>query len=183
MPRLYLVRHGRPAATFGGSADAALDPVGVAQAEALADRLAPLGPLAIVVSPLRRTRETAAPLERRWSAARVEPAVGEIPTPDDVPLTTRGPWLRSVMTRRWADVDPPLRQWRDHVLDALVALPASTVVVSHFVAINVAVGAATTDDRVISFSPDHCSVTVVEVEGGALRLVERGAEGTAARPI
>ena len=183
MPRLYLVRHGRPTATFGGSADAGLDPVGVAQAEAMADRLAPLGPLGIVVSPLRRTRETAAPLERRWSAARVEPAVGEIPTPPDVPFTARGPWLRSVMTRKWADVDPSLRQWRDRVLGTLTALPASTVVVSHFVAINVAVGAATADERVISFSPDHCSVTVVEVEGGRLRLVERGAEGTAARPI
>ena len=183
MPRLYLVRHGRPAATFADSADAGLDDVGLAQAEAMAERLAPLGPLAIVVSPLRRTRETAAPLERRWSAARVEPAVGEIPTPSGVPFASRGPWLRGVMTRKWSQVEPALRQWRDRVLTALATLPASTVVVSHYVAINAAVGAATADDRVISFSPDHCSVTVVDVEAGHLRLVDRGAEGATARPM
>jgi broad specificity phosphatase PhoE len=50
------------------------------------------------------------------------------------------------------------------------------VVFSHFVAINVAVGEATGDDRVTVFSPDHCSVTVLDVVDGTLRLVERGAE-------
>ena len=82
MPRLYLVRHGRPEATFSQAPDAGLDKTGRAQAEAVAERLAPLGPLPIVVSPLRRTRETAAPLERRWACSgRIEPAVGEIPSP------------------------------------------------------------------------------------------------------
>ena len=183
MPRLYLVRHGRPAGTFADSPDAGLDPAGVVQAETLAARLGPLGPLAIVVSPLRRTRETATPLERRWGAGRVEPAVGEIPTPAHVPFASRGEWLRSVMTGKWSDVEPSLRGWRDTVIAALLALPESTVVVSHFVAINAAVGAATADDRVISFSPDHCSVTVLDLEAGHLRLVERGADGTAARPM
>jgi broad specificity phosphatase PhoE len=183
VPRLYLVRHGRPAGTFADASDAGLDPIGVAQAEAMAGRLGPLGPLPIVVSPLRRTRETAAPLERRWSAARVEPAVGEIPTPAHVPFTARGDWLRSVMAGAWRDVDPALRLWRDRVLAALAALPESAVVVSHFVAINVAVGAATGDDRVASFSPDHCSVTVLDVGAGRLRLVQRGADGVAARPM
>jgi broad specificity phosphatase PhoE len=183
VPRLYLVRHGRPAGTFTDASDAGLDSAGVAQAEAMAGRLGPLGPLSIVVSPLRRTRETAAPLERRWGAGRVEPAVGEIPTPAHVALTSRGAWLRSVMTGTWRDVDPGLRDWRDRVLGALVTLPQSAVVVTHFVAINAAVGAATADDRVMSFSPDHCSVTVLEVDGGRLRLVERGADGAAARPM
>lgn len=183
MPRLYLVRHGRPAGTFADASDAGLDATGVAQAEAMAGRLGPLGPLPIVVSPLRRTRETAAPLERRWSAGRVEPAVGEIPTPAHVPFAARGEWLRSVMTRAWRDLDPALLLWRDRVLATLVGLSESAVVVSHFVAINAAVGAATRDDRVTSFSPDHCSVTVLDVDGGRLRLVERGADGVAARPM
>ena len=52
----------------------------------------------------------------------------------------------------------------------------SAVIFSHFVAINVAVGEATGDDRVAPFSPDHCSVTVIDVVDGALRLVERGTE-------
>jgi broad specificity phosphatase PhoE len=80
------------------------------------------------------------------------------------------------MKQRWSEVDPWLVDWRSHVLSTLVALPESTVVTSHFVAINVAVGAALGDDRVIAFAPDHCSISVVEVEGGRLRLIERGAE-------
>ena len=176
MPRLYLVRHGRPAGTFADSPDAGLDPAGVVQAETLAARLGPLGPLAIVVSPLRRTRETAAPLERRWGAGRVEPAVGEIPTPAHVPFTSRGEWLRSVMTGKWSDVEPSLRGWRDTVIAALLGLPNSTVVVSHFVAINAVIGAAVGDDRVVIRRLDNCSRTVVEVDGDRLRLVDAGHE-------
>ena len=176
MPRLYLVRHGRPEATFSQAPDAGLDKTGRAQAEAVAERLAPLGPLPIVVSPLRRTRETAAPLERRWACSgRIEPAVGEIPSPMTDP-EARGAWLRAIMTGRWSAVDPGLHAWRDAVIAGLVALPASSVVFSHSIAINVAVGEATADDRVTPFSPDHCSVTVIDVDAGALRLVERGAE-------
>src|SRR5204863_69523 len=82
----YLVRHGKAAASFSEARDPGLDEAGAAQAEAMAERLAPLGPLPIISSPLRRTRETAMPLERRWRfTARVEPAVGEIPSPSDDP--------------------------------------------------------------------------------------------------
>jgi broad specificity phosphatase PhoE len=178
VPRLYLVRHGRPEATFSQAPDAGLDKTGLAQAEAVAERLAPLGPLAIVVSPLRRTRETAAPLERSWACSgRIEPAVGEIPSPDADPAA-RGAWLRRLMEGRWSAVDPGLQAWRHAVLAGLTRLPESTVVFSHFIAINVAVGEATGDDRVMVFSPDHCSVTILDVIDDALRLVERGPEAS-----
>ncbi len=175
--RLYLVRHASPSATFEQARDAGLDPVGLAHAEELAARLAPLGPLPIVVSPLRRTRETAAPLERLWRrSARIEPAVAEIPSPG-LDLAERGVWLRGVMAGRWREVAHDLQAWRQAVVAALAAIPEPSVVVSHYVAINVAVGAAVGDDRVTAFSPDHCSVTVIEVEAGALRLIRRGVEG------
>jgi broad specificity phosphatase PhoE len=178
MVRLYLVRHGRAAGTFAEARDPGLDPAGTAQAEAMAARLAPLGPLAIVASPLRRTRETAAPLERRWRlAARIEPAVAEIPSCEPG-LAERGEWLRSVMARRWSEVSPDLRSWRRGVVEALCAITETSVVVSHYVAINVAVGEAIGDDRVVTFAPDNCSVTTVDVEHGSLRLVERGAEAS-----
>src|SRR6266403_5141475 len=125
---------------------------------------------------LRRTRETAAPLERRWRfTARIEPAVGEIPSPMEDPAA-RGEWLRGVMAGVWSAQADDLKLWRQDVADALLALQRPTIVVTHFVAINVAVGIAEGDDRVIGFAPDHCSVTVLDIEDGALRLVRRGAQ-------
>ena len=91
-------------------------------------------------------------------------------------LPERGAWLRGVMAGRWADVEPALSRWRDSVVAALLALGEPTVVFTHYVAINVAVGRALGDDRVVVFAPDHWSVTVLEIASGALRLVERGAE-------
>jgi broad specificity phosphatase PhoE len=81
-----------------------------------------------------------------------------------------------VTAGRWAAQAPELQAWRRRVVEALGAIREPSVVVSHYIAINVAVGGATGDDRVVSFAPDHCSVTLVEVEDGALRLIERGAE-------
>lgn len=146
----------------------------------MAEHLFPLGPLGLVVSPLRRTRETAAPLERRWGrAGRLEPAVAEIPSPHEG-LADRGEWLRRAMAGRWRDLGPELAAWRRHVVEALVAIGEPAVVVSHFIAINVAVGEALGDDRVVTFAPDHCSITIVDVDGGRFRLVERGPEATTA---
>ena len=77
MSRIYLVRHGRAAAGWGAHVDPGLDDVGRAQAEAMAKQLAAKGPLPLIASPLRRTRETAAALERQWKTeARIEPRVG-----------------------------------------------------------------------------------------------------------
>jgi len=81
------------------------------------------------------------------------------------------------MASRWPEVAPDLRAWRQAVVAALAAIPEPRAVVSHYVAINVAVGAAMGDDRVTVFAPDHCSVTVIEMDEDALRLIERGAEG------
>jgi broad specificity phosphatase PhoE len=174
--RLYLVRHGLAAASFDEAMDPGLDSVGRDQAEAVAARLAPLGPLPIVVSPLRRTRETASAFERQWRlVARIEPPVSEIPSPG-LSLAERRDWLRGVMTSRWPDLGPELLAWRRGVLTTLTGILDDSVVVTHFIAINVAVGEATSDDRVRCFAPDYCSVTTIEVERGAIRLVERGAE-------
>ena len=48
-----------------------LDDLGRAQAVQVAATLATKGPLPILVSPLRRCRETAAPLEALWGTAAV----------------------------------------------------------------------------------------------------------------
>ena len=176
MSRIYLIRHGRAAADWGSHVDPGLDDVGRAQAEAMAGELAPKGPLPLIASPLRRTRETAAALERRWQiGARIEPRVGEIPSPVE-DLAGRAEWLRGIMQRRWPELEEPLQRWREAVIEALRALSEDTIVVSHYVAINVAVANALGDPRVTCFRPDHCSCTVLDVVDRRLVLIELGAQ-------
>ncbi len=173
MPILYLVRHGRAAAGWDRDLDPGLDALGHEQARGLVQQLVPAE---LIVSPLARTRETAAPLAAAWHVEpRIEPRVAEILSPVNE-LEQRGKWLREIATRTWPQLDAPLQQWRGQVLAALAELDRDAVAVTHFIAINIAVGAAVGDERVVNFHPDHCSVTVLRSSGGRLELVRRGAE-------
>jgi broad specificity phosphatase PhoE len=177
MVKLYLVRHGRAEAGFGGAMDPGLDALGREQAEAVAATLGARGPLPILSSPLRRAQETAAPLARLWNCTPViEDAVAEIPSPKGMTLEERVAWLRGLMAGSWRDASPALAEWREHCIATLAAIARDTVIFSHYVAINVAAGVATGDDRVVVFSPDNCSVTVLEADGQTLRLIEKGNE-------
>ena len=196
MTRLYLVRHGRATATFSEHPDPGLDDLGRQQAEATAARLAtvralapgPQGPpgqlsnpMALLSSPLARAVETAAPLLLRWpQPLRIDVRVAEIPTDTSAAmggaLSTRGEWLARIMAGRWRDQSPALQAWVAGVVTCLQELNADTVIFSHFIAINAAVGAATGDDRVVVFRPDNASVTIIDTDGRGLRLIERGDE-------
>jgi broad specificity phosphatase PhoE len=172
--RLYLVRHGRASAGFDEAQDPGLDQVGRAQAQAIAKELGPLGPLLLVTSPLRRARETAVAFETLWGLpARIEPAVAEIPSPTK-DLQARTTWLRRAMRGRWSELPAAYQDWRDGVAAALIALGTTTVITTHFVAINAAVSLATGDDRMICFEPDHCSCTIVELVDGRLHVAQLG---------
>jgi broad specificity phosphatase PhoE len=171
---LYLVRHGRASAGFAEAQDPGLDEVGRMQAEAIAQELAPLGPLPILTSPLRRARETAAPLATLWGVqAQVEHAVAEIPTPT-TDLQARSTWLHQALRGCWSELPVAYQHWREQVVAALIALNTPAVVTTHFVAINAAVSLAMGDDRMVCFEPDHCSSTVFEVRAGKLQLVALG---------
>lgn len=177
MTLVRLVRHGRAAAGWDADPDPGLDDLGRRQAEEVAALLVGHGPAPIVTSPLRRCRETAAPLAAAWSVETVvDPAVAEIPSPDGVPMGERVDWLRAAMRGTWSDLGPRYTDFRDGVAARIAACTVPTVVFSHFVAINAVIGAATGDDRLVIRSLDNCSVTVVEVDGGRLRLVEGGHE-------
>ena len=174
MATIYLVRHGKAAAGFGGHPDPGLDDLGREQAEAAAADLDALGRLTVYSSPLARARETAAPLAARWrSEVIIEPRVAEIPSPT-TDLTERAAWLGSVMAGGWSDLSEELVAWRDSLVGCLLDMPDDSVVFCHFIAINVAVGAAQGEDRMILFSPDNGSVTRLSNEGGSLTVLELG---------
>ena len=174
MAKIYLVRHGKAAAGFDTHHDPGLDALGRAQASATAAALATLQPMAIYSSPLARARETAEPLAHHWnSPIHIEPRVAEIPSPTE-DLTQRTTWLRQAMAGRWRDLEPDLRVWRDDLVACLLGLPTDSVVFCHFIAINVAVGSAQDDDRLVVFSPDNASVTTISSDGGSLKVLELG---------
>jgi broad specificity phosphatase PhoE len=84
--KLYLVRHGRSAGNLPGRmtgwSDHSLTPLGAAQAERVAERLATLGPMPIYTSDLPRALETAARIAARWPCeAGAEAGVGVHPDP------------------------------------------------------------------------------------------------------
>ncbi|HEY1710602.1 MAG TPA: histidine phosphatase family protein [Rhizomicrobium sp.] len=177
MARIYLVRHGKAEAGFGENMDPGLDALGHSQAEAVAEKLKGHGPLAILSSPLRRAQETAGPLAKLWAKTPViEHAVAEIPSPRGMGLEERVVWLRKVMGGSWRDVTPELAQWREDCIATVAALKEDTVIFSHYVAINVLAGGATSDERVTNFSPENCSVTIFETDSKRLTLIEKGSE-------
>ncbi len=182
MPRLHLVRHGRAAAGWNVDPDPALDDHGQRQAREVSDKLFGLGPLPVLSSPLRRCRETSQPLATRWGVeVSIEPRVAEIPSPEGHTLETRIEWLRSAMAGTWAELVASDGQryadYRTNLLDALASISTDTVVFSHFIAINVVIGAATSDDRMVVASLDNCSVTTVTSDGrGGFTIVEMGNE-------
>jgi len=188
MTVLYLVRHAKPAATWGQAIDPGLDSQGATQAEQRAANLhARLPKLSIYTSPLRRCVETARPLTVLWNAAAaVLPAVAEIPSPPLSPAE-RQAWLATATQGTWQDLQanspagsPDFLAWRALLLESLRTVTADSVIYSHYIAINVAVGAAQGHDRVLSFRPGHASVTALEISGGRIAIRELGGEGQSA---
>lgn len=175
MAKLYLVRHGKAGGDWGTAIDPGLEELGWQQARRAAEKLAPLGPIDIISSPLKRTRETSRPLSELWQVLpRIEERVGEIKSPTN-DITERVKWLKHMMSKNWPDLDTSLDSFRQGVIDALLEIKRDTVVFTHFIAINVAVGVATNDTRVMNFLPNNGSITEMENSSG-LALIKRGRE-------
>jgi len=185
MPTLYLIRHAKPAASWGQDPDPGLDPTGIAQAAATAHELIArvARRLPVLTSPLRRCRETAVPLEREWqTSAAIFPAVAEIPAPP-LGLAERHEWLLAAMAGSWQNMQatappnsPDYHAWRSGLLQALTALRQDTVIYTHFIAINAVVGAARGLDEVVCFRPDHASTTIIDTDGEQLQIIATGRE-------
>ncbi len=182
MTRLFLIRHGEPESAWGGSADdPGLSNVGWKQAEAAARALSFHRPLQITTSPMRRCQETAAPLARSHGVTpRIEPRVSEVAAPPGTAdrriwLLETFPW-RGGPARRWDDLHPDLKAWRTDVLEWAEELNEDSAVFTHFIAINVIVGAALNRGDTIVCKPAYASITEFDVHNGVLRLVRVGEE-------
>jgi broad specificity phosphatase PhoE len=183
MNGVSVIRHGHPASSWGDAdQDPGLNDAGLAQAEAVAQVFLALPPgerpNRVVSSPLRRCRETAAPLAAALGLEVIlDPRVGEIPTPAGMAAADRPAWLRKAFNGDWRDIEGDLdyQAWARSVAQAL-ATYAGAAVFSHFVALNAAVAIASDRDAVAVFRPDHCSVTRFEIEAGRLRVASLGRE-------
>jgi 2,3-bisphosphoglycerate-dependent phosphoglycerate mutase len=171
---LVLVRHALPVradAVPGQRADPGLSDLGREQAARLPGALAGDAVDVLCTSPLRRARETAAPLAE---ALGLEPVVVEGLAEFDsgdasyVPVEE----LRAAGDPRWhalvrgdlhsSGVDPVA--FRATVVAALEAVAAGhpggrAVLVSHAGAINAAAGSVLGQERPIWFAPAYCSLT------------------------
>lgn len=185
MSRVHMIRHGRPASTWGeADPDPGLDAVGADQARAVARDLLALPererPSRVVSSPRRRCRETAQPLaDALGVAVEIDPRVGEIPTPAALDAQARPGWLRQAFQGKWSDIrgDLDYAAWTRKVAQGVASYPGAAVF-SHFVALNAAVAVATGGEAVAAFRPDHASVTVFDLVDGALILVDKGREAS-----
>ena len=178
MTTIYLIRHGQAEAGWSEQRDPGLDDTGRRQAEKAARALLDRGPLPILVSPLRRARETAHEFEMLWRApATVESRVAEIPSPG-MTLAERGDWLRSLMKQRWEDLDETIQSWRRAAIQSLLEISGDTVVVSHFMVVNAVVSWVRGEERVVCCHPVQGSRTTLERDGDSFRVLEIGVEGT-----
>lgn len=174
MTTVYFVRHGEAAAGFGAHRDPGLSATGRAQAAATAEHLSAMARMPIFSSPLRRAQETAQALADRWdSSITIEERIAEIPSPID-DLTDRSTWLAKVMAGTWHELPPNLKTWREALVDCVVNAERDCVMFSHFVAINLLVGAATNEPAMVSFRPDNASITRFLSVGKTLQVLGFG---------
>ena len=80
------------------------------------------------------------------------------------------------MAGSWSQLGTRYTDFRDGVGAYVASCTVDTVIASHFVAINAAIGVATNSDALVIRSLDNCSITVIDVVDGLLHLVEGGHE-------
>ena len=177
MTTIYLIRHGQAEAGWNMQHDPGLSDIGRQQASEAARALADRGPLPIIVSPLRRTRETAHEFEMKWRRpAVVDSRVAEIPSAG-MTLEERGEWLKTLVKRRWDDLDQVVQDWRSAAIQSLLEISQDTVVVTHFMVVNAVVCWTKGDERVVCFNPLPGSRTTLARGGDSFNIVELGEAG------
>jgi broad specificity phosphatase PhoE len=170
---IFLVRHGEATAGWGEDPDPGLSTLGGEQAVQAAEQMQTHAPLRILSSPLLRARETAQPLAHRLGVeVEVDPIYRELPSP--VGIADRREWLTDFMKQEWQEQNQEILEWRNGIWNALFELDRPTVIFTHFMVINAVVGRLTEALETVCCVPDNGSITRLELEGSALKLVEVG---------
>lgn len=183
---LLLIRHALPIRVEGasGPADPALSDLGHRQAEALAGWLRPEPLDALVVSPMVRARETAAPLaESRGLEAVVHEGVAEFDKDADsyVPMEE----LKAAGDPRWQEIvdggyfgdgDLTPEQFQSTVVDAVEDViarhaGATAAIVCHGGVINAYVAHVLGIDTLLFFEPGYTSISRIRASRRGHRMV------------
>jgi probable phosphoglycerate mutase len=185
---LLLIRHAEPVriaeGEVAGPADPGLTPQGQEQAARLAAWLAAEGIDAIVTSPLRRARETAAPLARALGLeAEVNEAVSEYDAESTsyIPIEelreTKDERWHAMIEGRWVElggIDP--HEFQARVVSALELLikhssQRRVAVVAHGGVINVYLAHVLGIAKILWFHPEYTSISRVRAASTGERSV------------
>ena len=175
--KLFIVRHGEAAASWGNHSDPGLSELGESQADAASKKLIDIldSRVRIVSSPLLRARKTAAPLAAAvGKKVEVDERFREIEAP--VSLKLRQSWIKKFSKQTWNSQNNSLREWRRRALEGLLEYDGCTVIFTHFMILNTAVGIATDQINTLCFRPDYCSITKLQSDGRVLELMVLGDE-------
>lgn len=187
---LLLIRHARPRnapAASGEQPDPDLSPVGLRQADALADVLTAEPIDAIYYSTMLRARRTAEPLGRRHRLTpRADPDLVELTMGEDryVALDTRGRpaaaqreyldrFAHRARTAEGAHTVATFRKRIDGAIDRIRRTHPGQVVavVCHGGVINAVLTAVLGIDELMTFNPDYASISRVLVNRSGARQV------------
>lgn len=169
---LLLIRHALPVRVEGvENADPGLDGEGVRQAQALADWLVGEAVDGIYVSPMRRARETAAPLETETGLpARVDDGLTEFDRGFDfyIPMedlkAENHPHWQVLSSGDWSEVPGDIFAFRDRVIATIDAIadanPSRRIaVVCHGGVINAYAAGVLGIEAPLFFEPAYTSVS------------------------
>lgn len=178
---IHLVRHGR-AAAGAEDLDPGLDDIGHEQARETARFFRGKTVSRLVVSPMRRTRETMAPIaEALGLQPEVREEVSEVFDPA-MPGEQRSAMIGPFMQSTWGEQPRELRAWRNRAVETVRQLAEEAaraggdlVVVSHYIAICAVVGEAMGDDRVVPVPIPNCSISTLSLDDGQFVLERAGA--------
>lgn len=175
---LLLIRHARPTReeSSEGPADPGLSPVGLRQAEALADWLADARIDALYSSPMRRARETAAPLADKLGlkiTTEADIAEYDVSAASYIPIEE----LKAAGDPRWMQLPDDIPGFQARVVAAVERIVAAhgsgtVALVCHGGVMNVYLSWVLKAEQALFFLPHYTSVSRVLASSDGRRTID-----------